>query len=103
MDEKICTIESLKLPVRAKNAISCLGIKTVSQILDSDPAFLLSQRNFGKKTLDAIREKLVEKGYDLSKYAIGREATQSQINKYINSRSYIIEIDNDRSTDWCYD
>ena len=103
MNEKPCTIESLKLPVRAKNAISCLGIKTISQILDSDPAFLLSQRNFGRKTLDAIRENLIEQGYDLSKYAIGREVTQSQINKYMNSRPYIIEIDDDRCTDWCYD
>jgi DNA-directed RNA polymerase subunit alpha len=59
-------IENLDLSVRVFNSLKRTGITTVGEVLDmlekgSDA--MLSIRNFGEKSLDELRERLVEKGY----------------------------------------
>ncbi len=56
-------IEELDLSVRAFNCLKANDITTVGQLLTKKEDELLSLRNFGRKSLDEIKEKLVEKGY----------------------------------------
>lgn len=56
-------IEELDLSVRAFNCLKANDITTVGQLLSKKEEELLSLRNFGRKSLDEIKEKLVEKGF----------------------------------------
>ena len=61
-------IEELDLPMRAYNALKRAGIVKVGQLLtrlDGGEAELLKLRNFGQKSLMEVREKLVERGFDV--------------------------------------
>lgn len=59
-------IENLDLSVRVFNSLKRAGITTVGEVLDllekGDEA-IMSIRNFGEKSLDELREKMMEKGY----------------------------------------
>ena len=56
-------IEELDLSVRAFNCLKANEIQTVGQLLQKKEEELLALRNFGRKSLDEIKEKLVEKSY----------------------------------------
>jgi DNA-directed RNA polymerase subunit alpha len=59
-------IENLDLSVRVFNSLKRTGITTVGEVLDmleKGPEAMLSIRNFGEKSLEELRERLVEKGY----------------------------------------
>ncbi|MGH7881519.1 MAG: DNA-directed RNA polymerase subunit alpha [Candidatus Dormibacteraceae bacterium] len=56
-------VEELDLSVRAYNCLKANDITTIRELLTKKEDELLSLRNFGKKSLDEIREKLVEKGF----------------------------------------
>ena len=56
-------IEELDLSVRAFNCLKANEIQTVGQLLQKKEEELLALRNFGRKSLDEIKEKLVEKGF----------------------------------------
>ncbi|HJX39829.1 MAG TPA: DNA-directed RNA polymerase subunit alpha [Anaerolineales bacterium] len=59
-------IENLDLSVRVFNSLKRTGITTVGEVLDmleKGPDAMLSIRNFGEKSLEELRERLVEKGY----------------------------------------
>ena len=56
-------IEELDLSVRAFNCLKANEIQTVGQLLQMREEELLALRNFGRKSLDEIKEKLVEKGF----------------------------------------
>ncbi len=56
-------IEELDLSVRAFNCLKANDITTVGQLLTKKEDELLSLRNFGRKSLDEIKEKLVERGF----------------------------------------
>src|SRR6476661_4266895 len=56
-------IEELDLSVRAFNCLKADEIQTVGQLLQKREEELLALRNFGRKSLDEIKEKLVEKGF----------------------------------------
>src|SRR5207302_6067546 len=56
-------IEELDLSVRAFNCLKANDITTVGQLLGKKEEELLSLRNFGRKSLDEIKEKLLEKAY----------------------------------------
>ena len=56
-------IEELDLSVRAFNCLKANDIGTVGQLLGKKEEELLSLRNFGRKSLDEIKEKLLEKAY----------------------------------------
>jgi DNA-directed RNA polymerase subunit alpha len=59
-------VESLDLSVRVFNSLKRTGITTVGDVLDllekGDQA-VMSIRNFGEKSLDELRQRMVEKGY----------------------------------------
>jgi DNA-directed RNA polymerase subunit alpha len=56
-------VEELELSVRALNCLKANDITKVGQLLSKREDELLSLRNFGKKSLDEIKEKLVERGF----------------------------------------
>jgi DNA-directed RNA polymerase subunit alpha len=56
-------IEELDLSVRAFNCLKANDIQTVGQLLQKKEEELLALRNFGRKSLDEIKEKLVEKNF----------------------------------------
>jgi len=59
-------IENLDLSVRVFNSLKRTGVTTVGDVLDllekGDEA-VMSIRNFGEKSLDELRQKMVEKGF----------------------------------------
>jgi len=59
-------IESLDLSVRVFNSLKRTGVTTVGdviELLEKGEESVMSIRNFGEKSLDELREKMVEKGY----------------------------------------
>lgn len=59
-------IENLDLSVRVFNSLKRTGVTTVGDVLDlldkGDEA-VMSIRNFGEKSLDELRDKMIEKGF----------------------------------------
>src|SRR4030081_923769 len=56
-------VEELELSVRALNCLKANDITKIGQLVAMRQEELLSLRNFGQKSLDEIREKLVERGF----------------------------------------
>jgi len=56
-------IEELSLSVRAYNCLKRSGLMTVGQVLEKSEDELLSLRNFGRKSYDELKERLIELGF----------------------------------------
>ncbi|MFN0145590.1 MAG: DNA-directed RNA polymerase subunit alpha [Dehalococcoidia bacterium] len=56
-------IEELTLSVRAYNCLKRSGLMTVGQVLEKSEDELLGLRNFGRKSYDELRDRLIELGY----------------------------------------
>ena len=59
-------VESLDLSVRVFNSLKRTGITTVGdvlELLDKGDQAVMSIRNFGEKSLDELRLRMIEKGY----------------------------------------
>lgn len=59
-------VEALDLSVRVFNSLKRTGITTVGDVLDlleKGEQAVMSIRNFGEKSLDELRQKMVEKGF----------------------------------------
>ncbi|MHB1414755.1 MAG: DNA-directed RNA polymerase subunit alpha [Chloroflexota bacterium] len=56
-------IEELDLSVRAYNCLKRAGITKVGQVLEMTEDDLLSVRNFGRKSLDELKDSLTARGY----------------------------------------
>ena len=73
-------IENLDLSVRVFNSLKRTGITTVGEVLEllekGDEA-VMSIRNFGEKSLDELRSKMLEKGYLEDEDEEGEEEAES--------------------------
>ena len=56
-------IEDLSLSVRAYNCLKRSGLMTVGSVLEKSEDELLALRNFGRKSYDELRDRLIELGY----------------------------------------
>ena len=56
-------IEELSLSVRAYNCLKRSGLMTVGQVLERSEDELLGLRNFGRKSYDELRDRLIELAY----------------------------------------
>ncbi len=56
-------IEELDLSVRAYNCLKRSGLMTVGQVLEKSEDELLALRNFGRKSYDELKDRLIEKGF----------------------------------------
>ncbi len=58
-------VETLDLSVRAMNCLNSANIKLISELCTKTEARMLKYRNFGKKSLDEIKEKIEKLGLEL--------------------------------------
>jgi DNA-directed RNA polymerase subunit alpha len=58
-------VETLNLSVRSFNCLKRAGISKVSELLDMSEDEIIKMRNFGKKSLDEIKQVLEERGLSL--------------------------------------
>ena len=58
-------VETLNLSVRSFNCLKRAGISKVSELLDMTEDEIIKMRNFGKKSLDEIKQVLDERGLSL--------------------------------------
>ncbi|HUZ49535.1 MAG TPA: DNA-directed RNA polymerase subunit alpha [Candidatus Dormibacteraeota bacterium] len=58
-------VESLNLSVRSFNCLKRAGISKISELLDLTEDEIMKMRNFGKKSLDEIKQVLEERGLSL--------------------------------------
>ena len=68
-------IEDLDLSVRAYNCLKRSGLTTVGVILERSEEELLALRNFGEKSYEELRDRLVEKGFPAPRADTRRVAT----------------------------
>ena len=58
-------VEVLDLTVRASNCLNNANIKIIGELVSKTESRMLKYRNFGKKSLDEIKEKLDKLGFEL--------------------------------------
>jgi len=58
-------VEMIELSARASNCLKVAGIRTIGELVSRTEEDLLKVKNFGQKSLDEIKEKLVEMGLSL--------------------------------------
>ena len=68
-------IEDMDLSVRSYNCLKREGINTVSELLALSEHQLMNIRNFGQKSVDEVRDKLVEMGLSLKDSVPGFDGT----------------------------
>ena len=71
-------IEELDLTVRSYNCLKREGIHTVGELVNRSEADLLDIRNFGSKSIDEVKAKLVSMGMSLKDSPVGFDPTQHQ-------------------------
>ncbi|MDP1851145.1 MAG: DNA-directed RNA polymerase subunit alpha [Candidatus Planktophila sp.] len=71
-------IEDLDLTVRSYNCLKREGIHTVGELVNRSEADLLDIRNFGSKSIDEVKAKLVSMGMNLKDSPVGFDPTQHQ-------------------------
>ncbi|MDO8646635.1 MAG: DNA-directed RNA polymerase subunit alpha [Candidatus Planktophila sp.] len=71
-------IEDLDLTVRSYNCLKREGIHTVGELVSRSEADLLDIRNFGSKSIDEVKAKLVSMGMNLKDSPVGFDPTQHQ-------------------------
>jgi len=60
-------IEELELSVRPYNCLKRAGINTVGDLIQRTEEEIVAVKNFGRKSLDEVREKLTVLGLSLKK------------------------------------
>jgi DNA-directed RNA polymerase subunit alpha len=89
-------IEDLNLSVRAYNCLKRSGLMTVGAVLEKSEDELLALRNFGRKSYDELREKLISMNF-LSEDAGGGEFANSTL--ATTSSRTIAALDDDDDED----
>lgn len=83
-------IDEIELSVRSTNCLDLANIKTIGELVVMPEPEMLGFRNFGKKSLTEIKEKLEDMGLslgmDLSKYGITRENIKTVIENYLQEK-----------------
>ena len=80
-------IEDLDLTVRSYNCLKREGIHTVGELVNRSEADLLDIRNFGSKSIDEVKAKLVSMGMSLKDSPAGFDPTKHQ--------NYNADVDDD--------
>ena len=84
-------INEIELSVRSTNCLSGANIETIGELVVMPESDMLKFRNFGKKSLTEIKQKLEEMGLflgmDLSKMGITRDNVKDLITEYLNDKA----------------
>ncbi len=81
-------VEDLQLTVRSYNCLKREGIHTVGELISRSEQDLLDIRNFGSKSIDEVKGKLVEMGLALKDSAPGFDP-RAAIEAYDDDQSYV--------------
>jgi DNA-directed RNA polymerase subunit alpha len=83
-------IDEIELSVRSTNCLATANIDTIGELVVMPESEMLRFRNFGKKSLTEIKQKLDELGLalgmDLAKYGINRDNIRQVIQTYIQEK-----------------
>ena len=89
-------INEIELSVRSTNCLANANIDTIGELVVMPESDMLRFRNFGKKSLTEIKQKLDELGLslgmDLSKYGINRDNIKSVIQNYLQEKMGNVEV-----------
>jgi len=89
-------INEIELSVRSTNCLANANIETIGELVVMPESDMLRFRNFGKKSLTEIKQKLDELalslGMDLSKYGINRDNIKSVISNYLQEKMGNVEV-----------
>lgn len=84
-------VGEIELSVRSTNCLKTAGIHTIGELVVMAESEMLRFRNFGKKSLAEIRQKLEDMGLgfgmDLSAYGIFRDNVADIVNAYLEERA----------------
>ncbi len=84
-------INEIELSVRSTNCLANANIDTIGELVVMPESEMLRFRNFGKKSLTEIKQKLDELGLclgmDLSKYGINRDNIKQIIQNYLSEKA----------------
>ncbi|MEM8628843.1 MAG: DNA-directed RNA polymerase subunit alpha [Chlamydiota bacterium] len=84
-------IGEIELSVRSTNCLQSADINTIGELVIMPESEMLRFRNFGKKSLTEIKEKLEEMslhlGMDLSRYGITRDTIKAMIDQHLEEKS----------------
>ncbi len=62
----LMNVDQLHLSVRAQNCLDNANIRTLGELVQRSEAEMLKYRNFGQKSLNELKEKVVEMGLELN-------------------------------------
>jgi DNA-directed RNA polymerase subunit alpha len=89
-------INEIELSVRSTNCLANANIDTIGELVVMPESEMLRFRNFGKKSLTEIKQKLDELGLslgmDLSKYGINRDNIKQIIQNYLAEKAGATEV-----------
>lgn len=89
-------INEIELSVRSTNCLANANIETIGELVVMPESEMLRFRNFGKKSLTEIKQKLDELGLslgiDLSKYGINRDNIKTVIQNYQQEKLGSVEV-----------
>lgn len=89
-------INEIELSVRSTNCLENANIQTIGELVVMPESKMLQFRNFGKKSLTEIKQKLDELGLslgmDLSKFNIDEANIRQVINTYLSEKSGATEV-----------
>jgi DNA-directed RNA polymerase subunit alpha len=89
-------INEIELSVRSTNCLANANIDTIGELVVMPESDMLRFRNFGKKSLTEIKQKLDELGLslgmDLSKYGITRENIKTVLQAYSQEKMGNVEV-----------
>jgi len=89
-------INEIELSVRSTNCLANANIETIGELVVMPESEMLRFRNFGKKSLTEIKQKLDELelclGMDLSKYGINRDNIKQVIQNYVQEKTGPVEV-----------
>jgi len=84
-------INEIELSVRSTNCLAGADIETIAELVIMPETEMLKFRNFGKKSLNEIKAKLVEMGLhlgmDLAKFGITRDNVKQVIAEYLTEKA----------------
>jgi len=87
LSKLVLKINEIELSVRSTNCLSSANIETIGELVVMPESDMLKFRNFGKKSLTEIKQKLSDMGLylgmDLGKYGINRDNIKTVIKKYL--------------------
>lgn len=103
LDKLMLRIDEIELSVRSTNCLSGANIETIAELVSIPERKMLEFRNFGKKSLNEIKAKLVEMGLglgmDLTRFGITSDNVKEKIRHYMEERKQKKELVNSSKED----